>query len=442
MTIGPLGDEQGIVIVSHLRFAAGGCVVATGLLLSGAGGAIAGADTGTTRSSGVDGTSQSSTAADSTQSNPIGRLTDTLRRTVRGVTTTLGSVRQQGLGSFTGGKNSQILSAGATDVTKNTTVVDQGSNPITFVPTVVQSLPNAPAPNNVATNPVAPLTNTVAEVPQAVTSLTSTVPQVSTLVGPATNVVSQLPTVVAPVTNAVTAVPADLIASGTAVLTSFQNLVNTLTGGGFAQLPSDLASLLGITNTTAAVNAAQVVDGPGLAAAVASLPAPPATATATATASRTSLSSLLLGGVADTPFVGDTARLTKLGSVATTTHLSLYSSVTATGALAPTGTSLMNVQLHLGQAVGAFLRSASLAELAVVALPGLCGLLFFTAAGVGIGHRQAKAGFALQTAGIARFARTGPLGVVRSGSLVVLHRRTARTARRATRNERLLADAA
>jgi len=66
----------------------------------------------------------------------------------------------------------------------------------------------------------------------------------------------------------------------------------------------------------------------------------------------------------------------------------------------------------------------SLAALAALALPGAGGLTFLTAAGVRVGYRQAKAGSALRTAGIARFAGPGPLGVVRSGSLVVIRPRT------------------
>ena len=73
----------------------------------------------------------------------------------------------------------------------------------------------------------------------------------------------------------------------------------------------------------------------------------------------------------------------------------------------------------------------SLAALAALALPGVGGLTILTAAGVRVGYRQAKAGFALRTAGIARFARAGavPLGVVRSGSLVVVRPRALRVVR-------------
>ena len=73
----------------------------------------------------------------------------------------------------------------------------------------------------------------------------------------------------------------------------------------------------------------------------------------------------------------------------------------------------------------------SLAALAAVALPGVGGLMILTAAGVRVGYRQAKAGSAVRTAGIARFARPGsvPLGVVRSGSLVVVRPRALRVVR-------------
>ena len=75
--------------------------------------------------------------------------------------------------------------------------------------------------------------------------------------------------------------------------------------------------------------------------------------------------------------------------------------------------------------------AVSLSALVAAALPGVGGLVIITAAGVRVGYRQAKAGFALRTAGIARFAHPGavPLGVVRSGSLVVVRPRALRVVR-------------
>jgi hypothetical protein len=72
-------------------------------------------------------------------------------------------------------------------------------------------------------------------------------------------------------------------------------------------------------------------------------------------------------------------------------------------------------------------------------VPGIGGLLIVCAAGIRVGYRQAKAGLALRASGIARFAGPGPMGVVRSGSLIALHSRTPRLGRphgiRAVREE-------
>lgn len=75
----------------------------------------------------------------------------------------------------------------------------------------------------------------------------------------------------------------------------------------------------------------------------------------------------------------------------------------------------------LDRAVSTLLVPISIAALATVALPGVGGLLVLCALGIRIGYRQAKAGWAIHVAGIGRFAGSGPLGVVRSGSMVSLH---------------------
>lgn len=83
-------------------------------------------------------------------------------------------------------------------------------------------------------------------------------------------------------------------------------------------------------------------------------------------------------------------------------------------------------QSLVDRAFGAMLLPLSLWALATGALPGLAGLLVVFGAGIRVGYRQAKAGFAVKVAGIARFARPGPMGVVRAGSLVALHQRALR----------------
>jgi len=74
--------------------------------------------------------------------------------------------------------------------------------------------------------------------------------------------------------------------------------------------------------------------------------------------------------------------------------------------------------------VNAFLAPLSLVILAALASPGVAGLLLLSAAGMFVGYRQARAASMLRAVGIARFVKSGPLGVVRSGSLVAVHRRT------------------
>jgi hypothetical protein len=69
---------------------------------------------------------------------------------------------------------------------------------------------------------------------------------------------------------------------------------------------------------------------------------------------------------------------------------------------------------------GQIVVAVSLSAMLLAALPGLAGLVIPAAAGVHIGYRQAKAGRAVRNSGIAHLAAPGPIGVVRSGSLIAL----------------------
>jgi hypothetical protein len=71
------------------------------------------------------------------------------------------------------------------------------------------------------------------------------------------------------------------------------------------------------------------------------------------------------------------------------------------------------------------LQNASTLDLFMGALPGLMGLISFFAAGIGLGRRQAKFGFAMENTGIMRFAAKGPLGVVRPGGFIAIHGKAA-----------------
>ena len=136
---------------------------------------------------------------------------------------------------------------------------------------------------------------------------------------------------------------------------------------------------------------------------------------------------LQLAGVRGVPLAGNTAAATLRGVAASifsvANEVGRASSLPGMPPPAPNGALQMGLRSFFPHGLGDLPRAASLWALAAVALPGIGGLLFLTLAGVRIGYRQAKAGFALRAAGIARFARPGPLGVVRSGSLVVVRPR-------------------
>ncbi|MGE2692033.1 hypothetical protein [Mycolicibacterium pulveris] len=106
-------------------------------------------------------------------------------------------------------------------------------------------------------------------------------------------------------------------------------------------------------------------------------------------------------------------------------------SVSGTVPSAPETAKPPAVKSFLDHVVSAVLVPASLTALAALALPGVAGLLIIVAAGIRLGYRQAKAAFAVRASGIARFAGPGPLGVVRSGSLITFRQRARgpRTAR-------------
>jgi hypothetical protein len=139
---------------------------------------------------------------------------------------------------------------------------------------------------------------------------------------------------------------------------------------------------------------------------------------------------LLLAGIprvaviSGLPLAGNAAAAT-LGGIATsiftaTSDVARASAVLGMAPPAPNGAIPMGLRSFFPHGFSDLPRTASLWALAAVALPGVGGLVVLTLGGVRIGYRQAKAGFALRTADIARFARPGPLGVVRSGSLVVV----------------------
>ena len=129
-------------LVSHLRFAAGVCVLAAGLLMASAGGAVAVADPDSSGSAAPgDGGTNASGQGGTTARSPVGDVTGTLRETIQRVTSTLGSGRQPGQQPFhrrekPGGRAWRHGYHGR----------EVGPGPRRAVPNVVAPVPDAVAP--------------------------------------------------------------------------------------------------------------------------------------------------------------------------------------------------------------------------------------------------------------------------------------------------------
>jgi len=191
------------------------------------------------------------------------------------------------------------------------------------------------------------------------------------------------------------------------------------------QLQSDLYSfLVGLTDGVPVEKRSEGTDGPGL------------SAVANASVASQLRLALLLAGVrvpgVSAAASAEAARFGGIG-VSILTVTSELARASLLPGMAPPGpndnaipTGLRSFVPH---SVSDIPRAASMWALAAVALSGLGGLVIVTLAGVRIGYRQAKAAVELRATGIARFAGAGPIGVVRSGSFVVVRPRGLRVTR-------------
>jgi hypothetical protein len=257
-----------------------------------------------------------------------------------------------------------------------------------------------------------------------------------TAVAPVTNAVATVAGVALSVPGIIAALPASETPV-TDVITSVQNMLVTVNDAmaPLAQVPGDLYSLLVVSGMDAgAVQRVGTGAGPVWGAATGTGLAPPSAAFP--------LPVLPVSPFTDMSVPGEVAAPTTLAGVATA-GLSAALSISGTAPLAAEAAAPTSALSFLEHTVRAVLAPASLSALAAIALPGIGGLLVICAAGMRVGYRQAKAVLSVRTSGISRFARQGPLGVVRSGSLVALHTRHPRTLRpSATRAAPVLEQAA
>ncbi len=461
-------------------------MLTAGLLMGGGAVAVADPDSSGSAAHGDDGTNASVQGSISA-SSPVGNVTDTLRKTIQGVTSTFGSGRQPGQQPSTGAKSpkkepgdtdtedekkgsalvaavlnvvppvaegvapsaeavapsAEAVAPSAEAVAPGAEVVAPGAEVVALAPT-----PDAGAPAAEAVAPaaeaVAPSADAVAPSAEAVAPAAEAGAPIPDAGAPAADAGAPIPDAVAPIPDAVAPIPEavapipDLVAPASDAIAFLQDM---LTAGASAvvpltQLQSDLfswfSSLFGIAGMQPVVVGLGGGVGAGLSA-----------------AADGSLASQLplvraLAGIPGVPLAGNATGVATPEGIAASTfgatsQVGRRSPLSGMAPLAPTGAIPTGVQQFFRDTCE-LLLVASLWALAAAALPGVGGLVILTATGVRVGYRQANAGFLLPAAGIARFARPGPLGVVRSGSVVVVRPRPLRVIRPGTASAACLLD--
>ena len=406
------------------RFALGVCMASAALLVGSAGGAIAAADPDpvdtTAESQGVDGSTQGVDSATGPVEGAEPKRARPIRSAIRAKRESASPTGPMTMGATTG-----TQAPAPTGTNESVTAVaeqhNEGSGSSTAVTTEVASNPDvvvshsqvaAPPPAVVASDPtvVAPARKRLAAVRTVVAPVRSAVRGAANAVGALPAVVANLPSSPTPVRDVITAVQ-DMLTSVAAV------------GSSVTQAQSDLASLLGFPAMAArapgGIGGSLYGGGPSAAVDTKVLPSGAAQWRQI----------LVTSGDSGVASVGNVAERPTLGGVATT-GLGQELSVSGAAPVAPESVASTGVLSILEHTISAVLVPASLTVLAALALPGIGGLLIIGATGMMVGYRQAKAASMLRAVGIARFVRAGPLGVVRSGSLVVLHPRASRADRR------------
>ncbi|CAA0106096.1 Uncharacterised protein [Mycolicibacterium vanbaalenii] len=448
----------------RLRGATGALVLSTALLVGGAGGAVAAADTGDSSTrAGQDRAGASDTSGASSRES----ARTTVRDLVRSATSAVESHRDRVLGPVRGADRAKTRDA---DVDRDAvTATDDGGESAPVIDDVVvddvvtdgvadeagsESGQSVDDSVTTATDPAVPASDDVAEVatgsqssapeqtggtePAGTTESSSPEPVGSGSVSPYGSADEQEPAVVSeprPLVRVFTTMTTVVVSLGSAaaavppvvlslpfsetpisdVIALLETVMASVSESATAarQLPYDLAALLRVEVTgTNPVGIAGHSESR-----LEILPEGIAPVVDTAAASPLSLpmtSELLFG---DLPGQSRSGALT---SAAFSAFAASPHSVPS-----PLAARMGEHQSLIDRAFGALLVPLSLWALATGALPGLAGLIIVFGAGIRVGYRNAKAGFAMRVSGIARFAGSGPLGVVRSGSFIALHNRAA-----------------
>jgi len=405
-----------------LRLAAGICVLSTGLLIGSAGGAIAAADTDTS------GSAPESTSADAAAASPASEPATSataikpgsmLRNTVTNTLALIGKIGQEQAAA-----TKRLLTQSQTTVIQSQTTVIKNNDTASAV---TEEAATAPVTDLTAKD-ATPLTSNVTDVAPLTTEAAPLMPAglVTNDVVPGSTPITRVTEAVTTLVNMMDTVPgvlAGLTTSGTPVtdvITAVQQMLTSVTDTvlPLVTVPADLYALLAGPGVAGATIGGGVGDALGSTAVAGAQLLP----------SVTPEWAQLVPGFDMGRSRADVPALATARGVALAGWSERLSS-SEVAPLAMQGITPAGVLPVLEHAVRALLVPASLSVLAAFALPGVCGLLIVCAAGIRIGYRQAKAGLMLRVSGIARFAGSGPLGVVRSGSLIAVRSRAARGAR-------------
>ncbi|MDV3124668.1 hypothetical protein M1247_07065 [Mycobacterium sp. 21AC1] len=394
---------------SYIHVVAGTCVLALSVMIGAPGIAVAdpaadGADSvGVDDSSGVTepvttastGVPETAAAEPSAADSAADSAAAAERNAVEGVSSTVGSGRQPGDPAVTAGSTTEapIVSTSSSAAVSGTVAPD---------PLATSSDSGSVRSDSDA--------NTDSSTADSHTSTGAT----GTEVAPATTEDAAVTTDLAPV--AATQVPY-LALLGSSVMAAISDVVEAVTClitdvvvGTLAQLQSGLAMLFEIAGVEPAVAS--------LARIGIELPAPVRAALAvkySASAPRALPSHKTLLPVNPT-----TTKTTALHALATV-GATQFAAAAPSAPVGPAPTGPRSLLDGVGEKL---LAIPSLMGLAVAALPGLSGLVLLTTAGVRLGYRQAKAGFAAQACGVARFARVEPSEVGRGAVLLFLRPRS------------------
>ena len=324
------------MVRSRLRFAAGVCILAAGLVMGGGAVAVADPGLGGSAPNGDDGTNDP-VQGGPTAGSPVGNVSDTVRQTIQGVTGTSGSGAQPGQHPSTG----------------PTSTLGSGRQP-------------GQQPSTGATSPKTRVGGTNTEDQKEDVGLVTADPNP---VAAVPNVVAPVADVVTPVTN-VLAPLTDVIAPGQYMPTSVAGAVVPLT-----QPPSDLSSfLLGIAGVAPVEDGSGGIHRPGLAAAAGASGASPVPLV------------MPFVGVSGVPVAGNATRVATLDVIL----LGRVSALSGMAPQAPNGAFPMGVEPLFRHVFDELLLIASLWAVAAVALPGVGGLVILTVAGVRIQYGRLK----------------------------------------------------